>query len=140
MKTLHPKIHGGILADLSKSDHLKDLENNNIEVFDIIINNLYPFEEVLNDPDSTDEKIIENIDIGGPTMLRAAAKNFKRVSVLIDPNDYDWFSEKLLSDELTIDDRKKLAFKVFDRTANYDLNISKSVSYTHLTLPTIYSV
>ena len=128
VKTLHPKIHGGILADLSKSDHLKDLENNNIEVFDIIINNLYPFEEVLNDPDSTDEKIIENIDIGGPTMLRAAAKNFKRVSVLIDPNDYDWFSEKLLSDELTIDDRKKLAFKVFDRTANYDLNISKYLS------------
>ena len=95
VKTLHPKIHGGILADLSKSDHLKDLENNNIEAFDIIINNLYPFEEVLNDPNSSDEKIIENIDIGGPTMLRAAAKNFKRVSVLIDPNDYDWFSEKL---------------------------------------------
>ena len=132
VKTLHPKIHGGILADLSKSDHLKDLENNNIEVFDIIINNLYPFEEVLNDPDSTDEKIIENIDIGGPTMLRAAAKNYKRVSVLIDPNDYDWVSEKLLSDELTIDDRKKLAFKVFDRTANYDLNISKYLSISEI--------
>tara|TARA_B000000460_G_scaffold156129_1_gene110400 strand:+ start:197 stop:1726 length:1530 start_codon:yes stop_codon:yes gene_type:complete len=130
VKTLHPNIHAGILADLNNPDHLEDLREYNIAPFDIVINNLYPFEEVLSksvwkeNSKSKDEEIIENIDIGGPSMIRAAAKNFTRVSVLIDPDDYDWFSEKLISKKLSVNDRKKLASKAFDRTYNYDKRIS----------------
>ena len=125
VKTLHPKIHGGILANISNSKHLEELRKYKIEPFDVIINNLYPFEKVINNPNSSEDEIIENIDIGGPSMLRAAAKNFHRVSVLVDPNDYKWFAEKLISKTLSLQDRKKLAFKVFDRTSKYDTNISR---------------
>ena len=82
VKTLHPKIHGAILADTKNPKHLSDLKIFNIIPFDFVINNLYPFEEILNNPNSSPEEIIENIDIGGPAMLRAAAKNFSNVTFI----------------------------------------------------------
>tara|TARA_B110001454_G_scaffold88213_1_gene84483 strand:- start:933 stop:2447 length:1515 start_codon:yes stop_codon:yes gene_type:complete len=123
VKTLHPKIHGAILADTDNSDHISDLKTFNITPFDFVINNLYPFEEILSNPNSSPEEIIENIDIGGPSMLRAAAKNFSRVTVLIDPNDYEEFSEKFIKRKIDRNYRKKLAKKVFKITSEYDLKI-----------------
>ena len=123
VKTLHPKIHGAILADTENPKHLSDLKIFNITPFDFVINNLYPFEEVLQNPDSSPEEIIENIDIGGPSMLRAAAKNFSKVAVLVDPKDYELFLEKFVKKEIDEKYRKKLATKVFKITSDYDKKI-----------------
>jgi phosphoribosylaminoimidazolecarboxamide formyltransferase/IMP cyclohydrolase len=123
VKTLHPKIHGAILADTKNPKHLSDLKIFNIIPFDFVINNLYPFEEILNNPNSSPEEIIENIDIGGPAMLRAAAKNFSNVTVLVDPKDYKQFSEKFIKKEIDSTYRKYLAKKVFKTTSDYDLKI-----------------
>ncbi len=129
VKTLQPEIHAGILADLDKSNHLKDLSDNGIKPISVVVCNLYPFEKVLNasilsDEDKSDE-IIENIDIGGITLLRASAKNHKFVSVLCDPNDYHAFSKKLEENIVSVDYRKMLAKKAFITTANYDMIIAK---------------
>ena len=97
VKTLHPRIHAGILADPDNPIHNSDIRRLNLQLFDIVVNNLYPFEKVSEDPKSSHEEIIENIDIGGPSMLRAAAKNFKRMIVLYDPEDYSDISQKLIS-------------------------------------------
>ena len=123
VKTLHPKIHGAILADTENPKHLSDLKIFNITPFDFVINNLYPFEEILSNPNSSSEEIIENIDIGGPSMLRAAAKNFSKVAVLVDPKDYEQFSEKFIKNEIDEKYRKNLAKKVFKITSEYDLKI-----------------
>jgi len=123
VKTLHPNIHAGILADTDNPTHLSDMKKLNLDLFDIVVNNLYPFEKVSNDPKSTYSEIIENIDIGGPSMLRAAAKNFKRMLVLYDPSDYPSICEKLKKKSIDIDTRKKLAIKVFKITSDYDNKI-----------------
>jgi len=123
VKTLHPNIHAGILADTENLNHISDLKRLNLELFDIVINNLYPFEEVSSNPNSTLEEIIENIDIGGPSMLRAAAKNYKRMIVLHDPNDYKDLSKKLLENKVDLETRKSLAIKVFKITSEYDNKI-----------------
>jgi len=119
VKTLHPKIHGGILyRDWVKSDK-EQIEELGIKPIEVVVVNLYPFEEKRKE-DLSLRELLEFIDIGGPTLIRAAAKNFPRVSVLTDPADYGWFIEKLKKGELTENDRAKLAVKAFAHTSYYD--------------------
>src|SRR5205814_4239418 len=115
VKTLHPRIHGGILADRSKPDHLDDLRENAIEPVDLVVSNLYPF---------TAEPSIEMIDIGGPTMVRAAAKNHAHVGVVVDPSDYATVLDELRANgALSALTRRTLARKAFALTASYDAAI-----------------
>lgn len=121
VKTLHPNIHGGLLYKRDSEEHKKTLEDLNIKSVDMVINNLYPFEETVKKEGVSHEEIIENIDIGGPSMIRAAAKNYKYVTVVIDPSDYEKVIEELKSkDETSIDLRRALARKVYQYTAYYD--------------------
>src|SRR5699024_5709152 len=120
VKTLHPKVHGGLLAKRSNEEHIQALQENNIDPIDIVVVNLYPFKETLAKEGVSHDEIIENIDIGGPAMLRASAKNYEDVAVIVDPNDYDFLLEELANDGLSIDVRKGLAAKVFRHTAHYD--------------------
>lgn len=115
VKTLHPNVHMGLLADLDLETHRDQIKQHNVTPFDIVIGNLYPFEEFQD---------IEHIDVGGPSFLRASAKNFKHVTVVCDPNDYNWVQEKILKQSLDHLDRKNLALKVFQLTAYYDSLIS----------------
>lgn len=124
VKTLHPKVHGGLLAKRSDENHQAQLAENGIDPIDIVAVNLYPFKETLAKEDSTDEDIIENIDIGGPTMLRAAAKNFADVITIVDPDDYDKVLADLKQEKVDFKARQKLAAKVFRHTAQYDALIS----------------
>ncbi|MCX8029755.1 MAG: bifunctional phosphoribosylaminoimidazolecarboxamide formyltransferase/IMP cyclohydrolase [Brevinematales bacterium] len=118
VKTLHPLIHGGILhRNIDK--HLEHVKINNIPVIDLVVVNLYPFEETLKNTSDL-EDIIENIDIGGPTLLRAGAKNFERVLVVVDKSDYGIVLEKLSSNQNTIDFRMFMASKAFNHVARYD--------------------
>lgn len=120
VKTLHPKIHGGLLAKRNNEVHIAALKENNIDPIDIVVVNLYPFKETLAKEGVTDEDIVENIDIGGPAMLRAAAKNYEDVTVIVDPKDYDNILELLQEDALEVAVRQELAAKVFRHTAHYD--------------------
>ena len=115
VKTLHPHVHMGLLADLDLETHREQVKKHKITPFDLVVGNLYPFEEFQD---------IEHIDVGGPSFLRASAKNFKHVTVVCDPSDYGWVQEKILSQTLEFSDRKKLALKVFQLTAHYDSMIS----------------
>src|SRR5699024_7076663 len=99
VKTLHPKIHGGLLAKRSDENHQEQLVENNIYPIDLGVVNLYPFKETLAKEGVSEEEIIENIDIGGPTMLRAAAINFAHVTVVVDPNDYEMILSALEQNE-----------------------------------------
>ena len=124
VKTLHPKIHGGILARRGDPNHDIDREANGIELIDIVAVNLYPFKETIAKPDVTWDKAIENIDIGGPTMVRSAAKNHAHVSILTNPSQYDEFVVAL--DEGKVSKlRPKLALEAFQHTAEYDTAISQ---------------
>lgn len=125
IKTLHPNIHGAILHDRSNAAHMKRAEELDIKGIDIVVVNLYPFEKVYNDPSSSYEDKIENIDIGGPAMVRASAKNYKNVIILTDPDDYDEFAKMLEKDNgdlhgTHIKYRKRLAAKAFSLTNEYD--------------------
>lgn len=125
VKTLHPAVHGGILAMRDKPEHMKQLEDLNIDTIDIVAINLYPFKETIMKPDVTLEDAIENIDIGGPTMLRSAAKNHKDVVVVCDPADYGTVIEELKANNtVSYETKYKLALKVFQHTAAYDAMIS----------------
>jgi len=126
VKTLHPKIHGGILAIRENKKHVQELREQGVQPIDLVVVNLYPFEETIKRTDEI-EKIIENIDIGGPTMLRSAAKNYRDVAVIVDPSDYSWVMEELRKNDRTLSDRtrEKLAAKAFAHTARYDAVISK---------------
>jgi len=121
VKTLHPKIHGGILNKRSNKKHLRDIKNNNIENIDLVIVNFYPFEKVIK-KDLRHENIIENIDIGGPTMVRAAAKNYNDVTVITSLNQYDEFINELkkYNGSTSLEFRKKLSQEAFSETAYYD--------------------
>ena len=125
VKTLHPKVHGGILHQRSNQDHLSQCRAHDIAPIDLVAVNLYAFEKTVSDPSCRFEDAIENIDIGGPTLLRASAKNFADVTVIVDPADYD-----LVLDEIrktggtTLKTRFMLARKVFALTASYDAAIS----------------
>ncbi|MEP9851599.1 bifunctional phosphoribosylaminoimidazolecarboxamide formyltransferase/IMP cyclohydrolase [Staphylococcus aureus] len=123
VKTLHPSVHGGILADRDKEEHLQQLKEQHIDLIDMVIVNLYPFKETIANPDVTESDAIENIDIGGPTMLRAAAKNFKHVTTVVHPADYNEVIDKLKNDKLDESYRKSLMIKVFEHTNQYDAAI-----------------
>ena len=127
VKTLHPVIFGGLLAQGNNQEHQKQLQEQKIEPIQIIVVNLYPFEKTVLKEDVSLEEAIENIDIGGPSLLRAAAKNYQDVAVVIDPNDYRLILEELSSPEknISIDTKKRLAVKVFQHTAYYDSLISR---------------
>ncbi|MDO5715291.1 MAG: bifunctional phosphoribosylaminoimidazolecarboxamide formyltransferase/IMP cyclohydrolase [Tissierellia bacterium] len=127
VKTLHPKIHGGILYKRDHKDHVKTLEDFDITSIDMVVNNLYPFEESLKKGKSHEE-MVENIDIGGPSMVRAAAKNYRDVLIVTDPKDYRDILDKLKEDRISLKDRKKLAAKAFSMTATYDSLISNYFS------------
>ena len=121
VKTLHPAVHGGILAIRNNEEHIKTLKNLNIQTIDLVAINLYPFKETISKEDVKLEEAIENIDIGGPAMLRAAAKNHNDVTVIIDPKDYDTIIEEIKNTGNTgMETRYNLALKVFEHTAHYD--------------------
>ena len=124
VKTLHPKIHGGLLGRRGKDDAV--MAENNIEPIDLVVVNLYPFEATVSNPECTLAEAIENIDIGGPTMLRSAAKNHAYVGVVVDASDYENIINELDKNagSLTDETRFSLAQKVFAHTANYDANVS----------------
>src|SRR5690625_1320104 len=130
VKTLHPKVHGGLLAKREEKSHMEALQENDIDPIDMVVVNLYPFKETVTKQGATEEDIIENIDIGGPTMLRAAAKNFKDVIVVVDPSDYEEVADNLESGGLGEEMRKRLAAKVFRHTANYDAMIARYFNET----------
>lgn len=125
VKTLHPKVHGGLLAKRNNDAHIQALKDNDIDPIDIVVVNLYPFKETLAKEGVSHEEIIENIDIGGPAMLRASAKNYDDVAVIVDPNDYDNILQLLEEGVLETEVRKELAAKVFRHTAHYDSMIAK---------------
>lgn len=124
VKTLHPKIHAGILAMRSNPEHVETLETLGIDPIDVIAINLYPFKATIQKPGVSLEEAIENIDIGGPTMIRAAAKNYQDVAVVVDPADYTTVLEGLKAGSLDKAARFRLALKVFEHTAAYDALIS----------------
>ena len=130
VKTLHPKIHGGILAIRGNTGHQEDMANNNIEPIDMVIVNLYPFEQVIKKENVELAEAIENIDIGGPTMLRSAAKNYKDVSIVTDHGDYGEILSELKNNNGSISDKTNfgLAVKAFSLVARYDAAISNFLS------------
>ena len=128
VKTLHPKVHGGILARRDVDEEV--MKENDIKEIDLVVVNLYPFVETISKPETTLEIAIENIDIGGPSMLRSAAKNNKYVSVVVDPTDYDLVLDELRQSEGSISEKRRfeLAAKAFSHTAAYDTAISDYLS------------
>ena len=139
VKTLHPKIHGGILANRNIKNHLETLKQNDINEIDLVVVNLYPFQQAIKKESCTLDEAIENIDIGGPTMIRAAAKNFQSVAVLTDPNDYSEFIKKMNVNQgsLDVESRFMLAKKAFLHTAQYDGAISSYLSKGNQLLPNV---
>jgi phosphoribosylaminoimidazolecarboxamide formyltransferase/IMP cyclohydrolase len=124
VKTLHPKVHGGILAQRDNDQHQAQMKEHGLLPIDLIAVNLYAFDKATADPACTLENAIENIDIGGPTMLRAAAKNFRDVTVIVDPADYPQVvAEIKATGNTTLKTRFKLARKVFALTSAYDTAI-----------------
>jgi phosphoribosylaminoimidazolecarboxamide formyltransferase/IMP cyclohydrolase len=121
VKTLNPYIHGGILH--KRDEHKEEAEKLGVEAIDLVCVNLYPFKETIERTDDFDE-IIENIDIGGPTMVRSAAKNFNDVMIVTDSNDYDNVIDALKNNQNTLEFRRNLMIKAFEHTANYDAMIA----------------
>jgi phosphoribosylaminoimidazolecarboxamide formyltransferase / IMP cyclohydrolase len=126
VKTLHPKIHGGLLALRENEDHMSTCKEHNIELIDLVVVNLYPFEATIAKENVSVEEAIENIDIGGPSMLRSASKNYRSVGVVVNPNHYDLVLNELKekNGELSKETKAKLAFEAFSHTAHYDSAIS----------------
>jgi len=126
VKTLHPKIHGGLLSRRNNPKDMEEIKKHGINTIDMVVVNLYPFEETISKPGVTFEEAIENIDIGGPTMLRSASKNFQDVAVLVDPSDYDKIVDEMknLNGDLSYRTKLELAKKVFSHTSRYDTIIT----------------
>lgn len=126
VKTLHPKIHGGILGQRGNPHHVETMAKHGIEPIDMVVVNLYPFEATVAKPSCTLEEAIENIDIGGPAMIRSAAKNYRDVVVVVDPGDYDDLIAEMKKNggKISAQTRFRLAKKVFHMTAKYDSAIS----------------
>src|ERR1700722_17499727 len=125
VKTLHPKIHGGLLFIRGNPQHEAAAKSHQIEPIDLVVVNLYPFEQTVARPDVTLPEAIENIDIGGPSMLRSAAKNHESVTVVVDPADYAEVARQITeTGETSLELRRRLAAKVFARTAEYDAAIA----------------
>lgn len=126
VKTLHPNVHGALLCVRDNKNHLKTLEDNKIDLIDMVVVNLYPFKETLAKKNVTHEELIENIDIGGPSMLRSAAKNYKSVTVIVDPKDYKAVVCELKeAGDTLLETRERLAAKVFRHTSSYDTLIAE---------------
>ena len=129
VKTLHPKIHGGILADRRNEEHVRQLEEQGIEPFDLVVCNLYPFERTVAHPSVKEDDAVEQIDIGGPAMVRAAAKNFHSVAVVVNPHSYDMVLDELQSSgEIALDLRRQLALEAFRHTAAYDSAVANYIA------------
>ncbi|MEH2387956.1 MAG: bifunctional phosphoribosylaminoimidazolecarboxamide formyltransferase/IMP cyclohydrolase [Nostoc sp.] len=130
VKTLHPRIHGGILARRDVPEDITDLENNQIRPIDLVVVNLYPFEETIAKPGVTLSQAVEQIDIGGPAMLRASSKNFAHLAVLCDPAQYEEYLEELRQNngEASLEFRQKAALKGFSHTASYDQAIAQALT------------
>ncbi len=124
VKTLHPMVHGGILARRDLENHMSQLKEKGITPIDMVVVNLYPFVQTVSKEKVDLTEALENIDIGGPTMIRAAAKNFPHVLVIVDAADYDLILEKLRSGKISLEERKRLAQKAFQHVAIYDTAIS----------------
>jgi phosphoribosylaminoimidazolecarboxamide formyltransferase / IMP cyclohydrolase len=122
VKTLHPRVHGGLLSRRNHPKDMEEIKKYNIEMIDMVVVNLYPFEETISKPGVSFEEAIENIDIGGPAMLRSASKNFQDVAVIIDPSDYGKIVNEIksLNGDLSYATRLELAKKVFRHTSRYD--------------------
>ncbi len=122
VKTLHPKIHGGFLYQRENPEHVEQAQKLEVPPIDLVVVNLYPFEKTITKEGVTLEEAIENIDIGGPAMLRGAAKNYVSVTVVVDPEDYGVILTQMVESDgaTTLQTRKNLALKVFDHTAQYD--------------------
>ncbi len=132
VKTLHPIIHGGLLADLHNKKHVQELKKENIQKIDLLVVNLYPFKIAVLKENNLEKNIIENIDIGGPTMLRSAAKNFNCTTVICDPIDYEMFKTEIINNKkISLPIRRKLAGKVFAYTAHYDACINEYFKKTN---------
>lgn len=123
VKTLHPRVHAGILADTRNSDHVAQLADLNIEAFDLVVVNLYPFSETVASGAGYDD-CIEKIDIGGPSMVRAAAKNHASVAIVVDPADYTSTVTAAEGNGFTLEERTTLAAKAFAHTASYDTAVA----------------
>ena len=132
VKTLHPKIYGGILAQRDNPKHIDTLKKQSIPQIDLVIVNLYPFESTINNPKCNLELAIENIDIGGPTMVRAAAKNYKSVAILTNPNEYDNFSQQLIENNGALGEayRFKLAQNASSSAPLCSISCLEKLSYS----------
>ena len=126
VKTLHPKVHGALLGLRENAEHVAKMKEHAIEPIDMVVVNLYPFKQAIAKPGCTLQEAIENIDIGGPSMLRSAAKNFSHVSVVIDPDDYKHILEDMNNSngEVSYKTNFKLAVKVYKSTSEYDAMIA----------------
>ena len=120
VKTLHPVVHGGLLARRDLPEHMGELEAHGIAPIDVVVGNLYPFEATVSREGAADADVLENIDIGGPTMLRAAAKNHPAVTVVVDPADFGWVAERIRAGGTSLEERRRLAATAFGHVAMYD--------------------
>ena len=125
VKTLHPRIHGGLLARRDIPEHVEQLSKEGIEVIDLVAVNLYPFLETISKPEVTLDDALENIDIGGPTLLRAGAKNFPFITVVVDPADYAWIAERVKNGGPSLEERRHLAHKAFRHVSLYDTAVAQ---------------
>ncbi len=127
VKTLHPKVHGGILAIRDNEEHRAKMREHGIEPIDLVVVNLYPFKQAISRPQTTMSEAIENIDIGGPAMIRSAAKNHQDVAVVVDPSDYTWIGATLDNNDgaLPLNVRYRLAVTAFRHTAGYDSEVAR---------------
>lgn len=125
VKTLHPAIHGGLLARRDLPEHMEAIGSHNIAPIDVVCVNLYPFEATISKPGVTLDEAVENIDIGGPSMVRSAAKNYASVAVIVDPSDYNGVLDGLKNDSLGEAERKALAVKAYAHTSAYDAAITR---------------
>ena len=125
VKTLHPRIHGGLLGKRNNPAHVDEMKEQGIDGIDIVVNNLYPFQQAISNADVTLDEALENIDIGGPAMTRAAAKNFPDVVIVVDPSDYVGVGEMIASGNgVSMEERRRLSAKAFQHVAAYDTLIS----------------
>ncbi len=134
VKTLHPKVHGGLLCLRDNPEHIRAMEENGIKPIDMVVVNLYQFQKAVERPGITLDEAIENIDIGGPSMLRSSAKNFKFVTVVVDPSDYGAILSEMQANQgqTTLETRFRLAKKVFRLTHDYDGAISRYLEKVEL--------
>jgi len=135
VKTLHPAVHGGILARRDQPSHLEELAKSGIEAIDLVAVNLYPFVQTVTRPGASLDDALENIDIGGPTMIRAAAKNFPHVLVVVDPADYGSLLDLLRGGDVPLEERRRLALKAFQHVASYDTAIAQYLRTEEKALP-----